>query len=57
MAGLRVGQACGVFNRPRFGLLVSFPRPLSTQPPFTTQALMERQSSLRKHAKLENSVW
>ena len=40
MAGLRVGQAYGVFHRPGFGLLVSVPRSLSTQPPFATQALM-----------------
>ena len=33
MAGLRVGQAYG------FGLLVSVPRSLSTQPPFATQVL------------------
>ena len=39
MAGLRVGQACGVFHRPGFGLLVSVPRYLSTQPPFATQPL------------------
>ena len=30
MAGLRVGQAYGVFHRPGFGLLVSVPRSLST---------------------------
>ena len=40
MAGLRVGQAYGVFHRPGFGLLVSVPRSLSTQPPFATQALI-----------------
>ena len=39
MAGLRVGQAYGVFHRPGFGLLASVPRSLSTQPPFATQAL------------------
>ena len=39
MAGLRVGQAYGVFHRPGFGLLVSVPRSLSTQPPFATQAI------------------
>ena len=39
MAGLRVGQAYGVFHRPGFGLLVSVPRSLSTQLPFATQAL------------------
>ena len=39
MAGLRVGQAYGVFHCPGFGLLVSVPRSLSTQPPFATQAL------------------
>ena len=39
VAGLRVGQAYGVFHRPGFGLLVSVPRSLSTQPPFATQAL------------------
>ena len=41
VAGLRVGQAYGVFHRPGFGLLVSVPRSLSTQPPFATQALMK----------------
>ena len=40
VAGLRVGQAYGVFHRPGFGLLVSVPKSLSTQPPFATQALM-----------------
>ena len=39
VAGLRVGQAYWVFHRPGFGLLVSVPRSLSTQPPFATQAL------------------
>ena len=39
MAGLRVGQAYGVFHRPGFGLLGSVPRSLSTQPPLATQAL------------------
>ena len=39
VAGLRVMQAYGVFHRPGFGLLVSVPRSLSTQPPFATQAL------------------
>ena len=39
MAGLRVGQAYGVFHQPGFGLLVSEPRSLSTQPPFATQVL------------------
>ena len=39
VAGLRVGQAYGVCHRPGFGLLVSVPRSLSTQPPFATQAL------------------
>ena len=39
VAGLRVGQAYGVFHRPGFGLLVSVPRSLSTQPLFATQAL------------------
>ena len=34
VAGLQVGQAYGVFHRPGFGLLVSVPRSLSTQPPF-----------------------
>ena len=47
VAGLRVGQAYGVFHRPRFGLLVSVPRSLSTQPPFATQALISVYS--RKH--------
>ena len=37
VAGLRVGQAYGVFHRPGFGLLVSVPRSLSAQPPFATQ--------------------
>ena len=40
VAGLRVGQAYGVFHQPGFGLLVSVPRCLSTQTPFATQALM-----------------
>ena len=40
MPGLQVGQAYGVFHLPGFGLLVSVPRPLSTQPPFATQALI-----------------
>ena len=40
VAGLRVGQAYGVFHPPGFGLLVSVPRSLSTQPPFATQALI-----------------
>ena len=40
VAGLRVGHAYGVFYRPGFGLLVSVPRSLSTQPPFATQALI-----------------
>ena len=40
MAGLRVGQAYGVFHRPGFGSLVPVPRSLGTQPPFATQALM-----------------
>ena len=39
MAGLRVGQAYGVFHGPGFGLLVSVARSLSAQPPFATQAL------------------
>ena len=39
VAGLRVGQANGVFHQPGFGLLVSVPRSLSTQPPFVTQVL------------------
>ena len=43
MAGLQVGQAYGVFHRPGFGLLVSVPISLSTQPPFATQALNGRQ--------------
>ena len=41
MAGLRVGQAHGVFHLPGFGLLVSVPRFLCTQPPFATQALTQ----------------
>ena len=40
MAGVRVGQAYGVFHRPGFGSLVLVPRSLSTQPPFATQALI-----------------
>ena len=40
VAGVRVGQAYGVFHRPGFGLLGSVPRSLSTQPPFATQALI-----------------
>jgi len=43
VAGLQVGQAYGVFHRPGFGLLVSVPRSLRTQPPFGTQALKEKQ--------------
>ena len=39
VAGLRVGQAYGVFHRPGFGLLVPVPRSLSTQHPFATQVL------------------
>ena len=39
VAGLRVGQAYGVFHWSGFGLLVPVPRSLSTQPPFATQAL------------------
>ena len=39
VAGLRVGQAYGVFHQAGFGLLVSVPRSLSTQPTFATQAL------------------
>ena len=39
VAGLRVGQAYGVFHRPGVGSLVPVPRSLSTQPPFATQAL------------------
>ena len=39
VAGLRVGQAYGVFHQTGFGLLGSVPRTLSTQPPFATQAL------------------
>ena len=35
-----VGQAYGVFHQPGFGLLVSVPRFLSTQPPFVTQPLI-----------------
>ena len=38
VAGLRVGQAYGVFHRPGFESLVPVPRSLSTQPPFATQA-------------------
>jgi len=40
VAGLRVGQAYGVFQRPEFGLLVPVPRSLSTQPPFAKQVLI-----------------
>ena len=43
MTGLRAGQAYGLFHRPGFGLLVSVPISLSTQPPFETQALNGRQ--------------
>ena len=43
MAGLRVGQAYRVFQRPGFGLLVSVPLSVSTQTPFATQALNGRQ--------------
>ena len=42
VAGLRVGQAYGVFYRSGFGLVVLAPRSLSTQPPFATQALTTR---------------
>ena len=41
VAGLRVGQAYGVFHLPGLGFLVSVPRSLSTQPPFATQALTD----------------
>ena len=41
VAELQVGQAYGVFHRPGFGLLVSVPRSLGTQPPFVTQALID----------------
>ena len=40
VAGLRVGQAYGVFHRLGFGLLVSVPRSLNIQTPFATQALI-----------------
>ena len=40
MAGLRLGQAYGAFQRPGFGSLVPVPRSFSTQPPFATQALI-----------------
>ena len=36
VAGLREGQANGVFHRPGCGLLVSVPRSLSTQSPYAT---------------------
>ena len=39
VAGLWVRQAYGLFHQHGFGLLVSVPRSLSTQPPFPTQAL------------------
>ena len=42
VAGLRVGQAYGVFHRPGVGSLVPVPRSLSTQPPFATQALISK---------------
>ena len=47
VAGLLVGQAYGVFHRPGFGLLVSVPRSLSTQPPFATQLLTTSTSYMR----------
>ena len=40
MAGLRVGKAYGVFQRPGFGLLVPVPRSLSTRPSFARQVLI-----------------
>ena len=46
MARLRVGQAYGVFYRPRFGLAVPAPTSLSTQPPSVMQALMRIKSFL-----------
>ena len=49
VAGLRVGQAYGVFHQPGFGLLGSVPRPLSTQPPFATQALTTLNFTISHH--------
>ena len=53
VAGLRVGQAYGVFHQPGFGLLVSVPRSLSSQPPFATQALMYFSCLLRWTTQLK----
>ena len=39
VAGLRVGQAYGVFYQPGFGSAVPAPRSLSTQPAFVMQML------------------
>ena len=47
VAGLRVGQAYGVFHRPGFWLLVSVFRSLSTQPPFATQALTSKNQNCK----------
>ena len=55
MAGLRVGQAHGVFHQPGFGLLVSVPRSLSTQPPLATQALMHLLRTLNIIDNCKNS--
>ena len=47
VAGLRFGQAYGVFLRPGFWLLVSVFRSLSTQPPFATQALTSKNQNCK----------
>ena len=56
VAGLRVGQAYGVFHRPGFGLLVSVPRSLCTQPPFATQALITTLASNATADLVNNSI-
>ena len=40
MAGLWVGQACGVLLLPGFGVSSSSPGFLGTQPPYAMQALI-----------------
>ena len=55
VAGLRVGQAYGMFPRPGFGLLVSVPRSLSTQLPFATQALI-RLKGMGIHFSCQSSL-
>ena len=55
MAGLQVGQADGVFHQPGFGLLVSVPRSLNTQPPLATQAFMHLLHTLNIIDNCKNS--